>query len=135
MITKSKPYKEITLLWPNVARIVKDAESFLDDLVCQDNQTFVEQCAIQAAKKASEIDYTDDYTYRKLTTFCDEFKEGLLDLEKMNIRTKSGEWTPEAGPFGEFVNKNEDYSVSMREKAVRLDKYRALIDAWIKSNV
>lgn len=136
MIRKNKSFKEITLLWPNVARIVKDAEDFLDDLSCDPDHTpFVQQCAIKAAKKASEIDYTDDYTYRKLTTFCDEFKESLLELEKVEIKDASVTWTPNDGPFAEFLKEHEGYSVSAREKAVRLDSYRALIDAWIKSNV
>lgn len=136
MIAKSKHYKEITLLWPNVARMVKDAEGFLNKLSCQeDHSSFVQQCAIKAAKKASEIEYTDDYTYRKLTTFCDEFKKNLLDLEKVEIKADSEQWTPDDGPFGEFVKEHEDYSISMREKAIRRDAYRALIDAWIKSNV
>lgn len=138
MITKSKPFKEITLLWPNVTRMVKDAEAFLDGLSCpadHSKASFVQQCAMRAAKKASEIDYTDDYTYRKLTVFCDAFEECLLDLEKMDIKAKSGEWTPDNGPFGEFLKESGDYSVSMREKAIKRDAYRAMIDAWIKNNV
>lgn len=138
MLTKNKQYKEIKLLWPNVERMVGDAEKFLDELSCRGSgskEHFVEHCAIEAAKKASAIEYSDDYTYRKLVVFCDEFKECLLDLERVCVKTKTGEWTPDDGPFAEFIKEDGEYTVSMREKAIRRDAYRAKIDAWIKSHV
>ncbi len=138
MHRKNKSFKEIELLWPNVTRMVKDAEEYLDDLVCPgecQKASFVQQCAIKAAKKASAIEYTDDYTYRKLLVFCDEFRENLLELERMTVQTRSGRWTPDRGPFSEFHKESGDYTVTAREKAVKNEAYRAKIDAWIKSHV
>lgn len=136
MIRKTKIYKELTLLWPNVDRIVKDAEGYLDMLaVPGQSMSFVDECALLAAKKARAIEYTDDYTYRKLMVFCEEFKACLLDLENMKISTKAGEWSPCDGPFKNFAKEYSEYTVGIRKKPVECAAYREMVEHWIKSHV
>lgn len=134
-IRKNKIYKEITGLWPNVDRMVHDAEAYLDDLTFPGEEfSFVQSCALKAAEKARDIDYTKYYTYEKLMTFCREFKNGLLGLERMKIIMPDGsEWTPEDGPFRKTAR--GAYKVKKLAKETVRGKYRELIDIWVYSHV
>lgn len=134
-IKKNKIYKELTLLWPNVDRMVNVAEGYLDNLAIPgDSMPFVEECALAAAKKARGIEFTDDYTYRKLQVFCEAFKECLLDVQGMKITGPAGEWTPCDGPFKAFV-KEEPYTVGKRKEPLACEPYQEMVEHWIRDHV
>jgi hypothetical protein len=135
-IKKNKNYRVITLLWPNVDRMVADAEKMLDDLTIPGHDMpFVSECALMAAKSAITVEYTDDFTHRKLMAFCESFKECLLDLEKMKIKTRVGEWSPCDGPLKNNVKNGNGYTVGMRKIPVENKAYREMVSCWINNHV
>ncbi len=135
-IKKNKIYKELLLVWPNVDRMVNEAEQYLDDLVVPgSDMPFVENCALLAAKKARDLEYTQGYTLKKLLVFCDEFKACLLGLENIKVSHQAHEWNPDEGPFKEFLQEEENYDIGKRDKPATHTKFRKMVDKWVEDHV